>query len=159
MVPTDETFPEGLEPEAAALHIAQQKAAAVQNIAAKKTILAADTIVVLGKEIIGKPADREDAISILMKLSGRQHRVITAVVLQSAQRTIAFTDSTDVEFHTLTKQEIGFYVDKYKPYDKAGAYAVQAQAALFIEKIEGDYWNVVGLPVNLVYELVKNNGN
>ncbi|RYZ24929.1 MAG: septum formation protein Maf, partial [Sphingobacteriales bacterium] len=138
------------------LHIAQQKAAAVQNIAAKKTILAADTIQVLGKEIIGKPADREDAISILMKLSGRQHRVITAVVLQSAQKTIAFTDSTDVEFHTLTKQEIGFYIDKYKPYDKAGAYAIQEWIGVVgIKKITGDFYNVMGLPVSRVVQALK----
>jgi septum formation protein len=151
---TDESFPPGLSFEETAIHIARNKALAV---AAKKDIsipiLAADTIVVCDDEIIGKPTGREDAIRILEKLSGKDHKVITAVVILSAKKEISFSDTTNVTFHPLTREQIIFYVDHYKPYDKAGAYAIQEWIGVVgIRSIEGDFYNVMGLPVSRVVQ-------
>src|SRR6476646_9436573 len=124
--PTDEVVLPHLSPAEAAIHIAEQKAIDVQNfLKTSYTILAADTIVVLDNQIIGKPKDRGDAIRILTQLSGRTHTVITGVVILNSERKISFSDATEVEFHSLTLEQISFYIDKYKPYDKAGAYAIQ----------------------------------
>lgn len=152
VVPTGETYPEGLSPEEIAVHIARQKGEAVKN-KTNKTIIAADTIVVWGDEIIGKPKDRDDAITILQKLSGQHHKVITGVVIAGTEKQVAFADVTDVEFHPLTIEQITFYIDKYKPYDKAGAYAIQEWIGVVgIKKISGDFYNVMGLPVSRVVQ-------
>jgi septum formation protein len=149
---TAETWPEGLQPEEVAVHIARQKALAVRP-KTDKPIIAADTIVVLGEEIIGKPSDREHAIQILEKLSGAKHRVITGVVLSRDDEEMAFADVTDVEFHSLTTEQLTFYVDKYGPYDKAGAYAIQEWIGVVgIKCINGDFYNVMGLPVSRVVQ-------
>jgi septum formation protein len=150
--PTDETYPEGLSPQDVAIHIARQKALAVRS-RTEKTIIAADTIVVLGQEIIGKPKDRADAIAILQKLSGAHHKVITGVVISDGENETAFADVTDVEFHPLLTEQLSFYVDKYKPYDKAGAYAIQEWIGVVgIKCINGDFYNVMGLPVSRVVQ-------
>lgn len=150
---TDESFPENLIPRDAAIHIATQKAKAIQQKAGDKIIIAADTIVVLNNQIIGKPVDRKDAIQILNKLSGNHHKVITAVVILKNEKIISFADATDVEFHSLTQSQIEFYVDKYKPYDKAGAYAIQEWIGVVgIKCIHGDFYNVMGLPVSRVMQ-------
>ena len=154
--PTDETYPNGLSTAEVAVHIAKQKAFAVQSKAGKKTIIAADTIVVLGEEIIGKPIDRSDAIGILKKLSGNHHKVITGVVIMKGEKEISFADTTDVEFHSLTGEQIEFYVDRYKPYDKAGAYAIQEWIGVIgIKKVNGDFYNVMGLPVSRVVKTLQ----
>jgi septum formation protein len=155
---TDERFPPGLEPEEVAVYIARNKALAVQQL--RKTgeiILAADTIVVLGEAIIGKPVHREEAISILLALSGEKHRVITGVVIRKGDKEISFADVTEVEFHDLTIGQIEFYVDKYKPFDKAGAYAIQEWIGVIgIKSVKGDFYNVMGLPVSrVIRELEK----
>ncbi|HRG82247.1 MAG TPA: Maf family protein [Chitinophagaceae bacterium] len=157
---TDEHFPPGLSAEEVAVYIARNKALAVQEIAGEKTILAADTIVVLGDHIIGKPVHREDAVSMLLALSGEKHRVVTGVVIRKREQEISFADVTEVEFHPVTEQEIEFYVDKYKPYDKAGAYAIQEWIGVVgIKSIQGDFYNVMGLPVSrVVRELHRING-
>lgn len=153
--PTEETYPEGLSPEEVAVHIARQKAAAVRS-KTDKTIIAADTIVVLGEEIIGKPRDREDAVVILEKLSGNHHKVITGVVIDDGKTETAFADVTDVQFHSLTSEQLSFYVDKYKPYDKAGAYAIQEWIGVVgIKSINGDFYNVMGLPVSRVVQALE----
>ncbi len=155
---TDETFPEGLSFEEAAIFIARNKALAV---AARHTtslcILAADTIVVCGNTIIGKPKNREEAINFLGRLSGNIHQVITGVVIKKGEKEIAFADTTAVSFHNLSQEQIVFYVDKYEPYDKAGAYAIQEWIGVVgIKSIEGDFYNVMGLPVSrVVQELEK----
>jgi septum formation protein len=114
-------------------------------------ILAADTIVVLEGRVIGKPVDKEDAVQILQSLSGQWHQVITGVVLLNGDQEIAFSDITDVKFHPLTHEQIVNYVDKYQPYDKAGAYAIQEWIGVVgIETIKGDFYNVMGLPVSRV---------
>ncbi len=149
---TDERFPPGLEPEEVAVYIARNKALAVQQqLGNNKIILAADTIVVLGEAIIGKPVHREEAVSILLALSGSVHQVITGVVIRKGEREKAFADITEVEFHDLTIEQIEFYVNKYKPYDKAGAYAIQEWIGVVgIKSVKGDFYNVMGLPVSRV---------
>ena len=151
---TDESYPAHLPVDEIAIHIARNKALAVQQInKTKLTILAADTIVVLNNEIIGKPKNREDAINILTKLSGQKHRVVTGVVILGNNKEIAFADITAVEFHPLTQSQIEFYVDKYKPNDKAGAYAIQEWIGVVgIKEITGDFYNVMGLPVSRVVQ-------
>lgn len=152
--PTDESYPAHLSVDEIAMHIARNKALAVQEISGKNIpILAADTIVVLNKEIIGKPKDREDAIAILSKLSGQKHMVVTGVVILNNDEEISFADTTAVEFHPLTQAQIIFYVDKYKPYDKAGAYAIQEWIGVVgIKSVTGDFYNVMGLPVSRVVQ-------
>jgi septum formation protein len=154
---TSEDYPPGLHSEQIAVYIAQQKAYAVQQqLSNDQTVLAADTIVVLGESIIGKPVHREEAVSILFALSGEKHQVITGVVIRKGEREISFADVTEVEFHKLTLGQIEFYVDKYKPYDKAGAYAIQEWIGVIgIKSINGDFYNVMGLPVSRVVRALK----
>jgi septum formation protein len=150
---TEESYPPHLSPAEVSIHIALQKAEAVkQKMGITRTIIAADTIVVLGSEILGKPKNREDAISILSKLSGQIHQVITGVAIIGRKEHF-FADITEVEFHSLTRKEIEFYIDKYKPYDKAGAYAIQEWIGVIgIKRIAGDFYNVMGLPVSRVVQ-------
>ena len=157
---TDESYPEGLEPEEVAQYIARQKALAVQqHVSPGRTIIAADTIVVLGKDIIGKPKDREDAVQILTALNGQRHRVITGVTVLRGEKEHTFADITEVAFHPLTPEQIRFYVDKYKPYDKAGAYAIQEWIGVVgIKRVEGDFYNVMGLPVSRVVQALQDFG-
>jgi septum formation protein len=154
---TDETYPAGLSVEEVAIHIARNKALVVKNtIETKQPILAADTIVVLGDRVIGKPKDREDAIAILTDLSGKEHAVITGVVILHSDKEIAFADKTTVAFHPLSKEQIEFYIDKYKPYDKAGAYAIQEWIGVVgIRSVSGDFYNVMGLPVSRVVQVLQ----
>ena len=155
---TDESYLPGLTVEEVAIHIARNKAIAIKQLNNLTIpILAADTIVVLNNEIIGKPKDREDAINILTRLSGKKHSVITGVVILYKDKEIAFADTTEVEFYDLTKEELSFYVDKYQPYDKAGAYAIQEWIGVVgIKSINGDFYNVMGLPVSKVVKAIDN---
>jgi septum formation protein len=155
---TDESYPAGIPVEEVSIHIARNKAVAVKKeIKEEKIIIAADTIVVLENEVIGKPKDRKDAVNILSGLSGRKHVVITGVVIVDSEKEIAFADSTEVWFHDLTREQIEFYVDKYSPYDKAGAYAIQEWIGVVgIKKITGDFYNVMGLPVSRVVKELSN---
>ena len=149
---TDESYPDGLTPQDVAIHIARNKALAVLNECPKGSIvLAADTIVVLDQRIIGKPVNREEAIEILSALSGQHHSVITGVTIRKDEAEKTFSDSTTVQFHSLTRKEIEYYIDKYKPYDKAGAYAIQEWIGVVgIQSVQGDFYNVMGLPVSRV---------
>jgi len=155
---TDESYPEDLSIDNVAIHIARNKALAVKR--SNKIafpILAADTIVVLQNKIIGKPKNREDAIKILSSLSGNIHHVITGVVILLADKEIAFAETTEVHFHPLTAEQISFYVDNYKPYDKAGAYAIQEWIGVVgIKSVKGDFYNVMGLPVSRVVQALQN---
>jgi septum formation protein len=153
---TDESFPSGLSPAEVSIHVATEKARVIKNKVNDQLILAADTIVVLNNEVINKPVDRADAIQILSRLSGNHHQVITGVVLLKNEKTRAFADTTDVEFHSLTQSQIEFYVDKYQPYDKAGAYAIQEWIGVVgIKCINGDFYNVMGLPVSRVIRALE----
>lgn len=155
---TDESYPENLSTEDIAIHIARNKALAIKRSNKISTpILAADTIVVLDNEIIGKPKDKEDAIKILSGLSGRQHKVITGVVILNGEEERCFAETTEVEFHDLSPAQVEFYVNKYKPYDKAGAYAIQEWIGVVgIKSIQGDFYNVMGLPVSRVVKAIEN---
>jgi septum formation protein len=155
---TDESYPEHLSIDETAIHIARNKALTIKtNMHQSIPILAADTIVVLEGRIIGKPTDREDAIKILSSLSGKEHEVITGVVILHNEKEIAFAETTEVQFHELTLSQIEFYVDNYKPYDKAGAYAIQEWIGVVgIKTIKGDFYNVMGLPVSRVVQALQN---
>lgn len=155
---TNESYPVNLSPAEIAIHIAFNKALAVQKTVRQnttkgkaQTILAADTIVVLKSQIIGKPNNHEDAIKILSSLSGKTHQVITGVCILSGIKKILFAEKTEVEFHELSTEQIKYYVEKYKPYDKAGAYAIQEWIGVTgVKSIRGDFYNVMGLPVSKV---------
>jgi len=155
---TDESFDANMDAEKIPIHIASAKAQAVKNklVAAQEKVnniifLAADTVVVLENEIINKPADKAEAIAMLQKLSGKKHRVITGVVILLNDQEVSFSETTHVEFHPLTLQQIEYYVDHYQPYDKAGAYAIQEWIGVIgIASITGDFYNVMGLPVSRV---------
>ena len=153
----DESYPEGLSYGETAIHIARNKALAVKNNQhVSKIIIAADTIVVLEGEIIGKPVDRADALGILKRLSGKKHQVITAVCVQDDQKKLVFHDTTHVRFHALSEEQIIHYVDNYQPYDKAGAYAIQEWIGVIgIQSIDGDFYNVMGLPVSRLVHTLK----
>jgi septum formation protein len=153
----DEGYPAGIPIQDVPIFIARNKALAVQQkLAREEIIIAADTIVVLEHKIIGKPSNREEAINILQSLSGRKHLVITGVVLRKGSEEISFQDTTSVWFHKLTMPQIIFYVDKYKPFDKAGAYAIQEWIGVIgISRIEGDFYNVMGLPVSRLMKEIR----
>ena len=166
--PTDELIPHNVPVEEVPIYIAREKALAVkEKIKLWKEghsgennnypILAADTIVVLGNEILGKPIDMEDAKQMLEKLQGNHHKVITGVVILNGENEVSFSDITDVSFHPLTSKQIAFYVEKYKPYDKAGAYAIQEWIGVVgIKTVTGDFYNVMGLPVSRVVQAINN---
>lgn len=150
-----EDYPDGYPIEKVAQYISEVKAAAfhVRDMKRNTLIIAADTVVTLGNNIIGKPADKQHAINILKKLSGKKHQVITGITLRSIDSRHSFSVKTDVFFKKLTDEEINFYVKKFEPMDKAGAYGIQewiGHAA--VEKIDGSYFNVMGLPTHKLYE-------
>lgn len=154
----DETVPTGMSFEEVAIFIARKKASAIAALESsrQKAIIAADTIVVCNDLVIGKPIDEADAINILRMLSGNVHKVITGVCIIKGNEVIEFSDTTKVEFHSLTEEQIHYYVSTYKPYDKAGAYAIQEWIGVVgIKAIEGDFYNVMGLPVSRVIKALK----
>ena len=154
---TDESYNPEESFEQIALHIASNKAMAVKDkTGSALPILAADTLVICNGQIMGKPNSKDEAIAFLKQLSGNTHSVITAVVILHGNKEQSFTDETLVEFHPLTLAQIEFYVEKYKPYDKAGAYAIQEWIGVIgIKKITGDFYNVMGLPVSRVIPLLN----
>jgi septum formation protein len=155
----DESFPDTLSKEEVAIYLCEKKASAFANdeIAEDEILITADTIVCLNGLILNKPGDRAHAIAMLEMLSGAKHEVITGVCLRSAGRMVSFFVSTDVYFKQLSSAEIEYYVDHYKPFDKAGAYGIQEWIGYTgIDKIEGSYFNVVGLPTAKLYAELKN---
>lgn len=153
----DETVRPGESAKEYVKRLAIEKALAVRDRIQSLPVLAADTTVVVDGAIIGKPADFEDAKQMIRLLSGRWHEVLTGIAIALENEVRADVQRTRVRFANLNEEEIEFLSRAGNPLDKAGAYAVQGEAALFIESIEGDYWNVVGLPVNLVYKLYFDN--
>lgn len=137
------------------IRLAREKAEAVARVHEGGLVLGADTTVVIRDSILGKPTDIDDAKRMLRTLAGNWHEVLTGVAVSFGGKTNSGLERTRVKFAEMTDAEIDFLAINGEPLDKAGAYAVQAQAALFIERIDGDYWNVVGLPINLVYRLVN----
>ena len=142
----DETMDQNKAPFDEVARVSRLKALAVPR-EEEDIVIAADTIVVLGGTVLGKPHSREEAIKMLTALSGRDHQVMTGCTVIRGEKTKAFTEVTDLHFRPLREAEILRYVDSGEPMDKAGAYGIQGGAALFCEKIVGDYYNVMGLPV------------
>lgn len=152
----DETNPEGMPGEKVPEFLAQKKALAIAEKHPDATIIAADTIVLLDNEILGKPVDSEDAIAMLENLSGKMHRVVTGVCIWQKDSVQSFSATTEVFFRPLSLEQIQYYIINYKPFDKAGSYAIQEWIGMIgIEKIHGDYYNVMGLPIG---EVVKRLG-
>lgn len=160
---TDESFPLDMAKEFVPEFIAKNKALAIETTLLAQNrynpthcIIAADTIVVLDDTILGKPADAAEAIDFISKLSGHTHQVITGVVVCFQGKLHSFHKITHVTFNTLTLDQITYYVNKYQPFDKAGAYAIQEWIGVIgIASIEGDFYNVMGLPVNKLVQLLK----
>lgn len=151
----DESFPDRLNPREAAEFVARKKGDAFpkEELTDHTIVIAADTVVAIGNEILGKPSDYDHARRMLENLSGRDHLVITAVLMKSSQKQELFSVSTRVWFKELRDEEIDYYIRKFEPYDKAGAYGIQEWIGFAaIEHIEGSYFNVVGLPVHALYQ-------
>ncbi len=149
----DESFSADMPVEQVPSYLAEKKAKALLPVISNEVVLASDTVVILGKKILNKPIDRADAISMLQILSGQTHLVITAVCLLSKEKQIVFDDRTEVTFASLSLSEIEYYVDHYKPFDKAGAYGAQDWLGMIgVQKINGSYFTVMGLPIHKVYQ-------
>lgn len=150
----EEVYPEGLESEKIPVYLAELKAKAFEeDLGSNELVITADTIVCVDEWILGKPKDRDDAVKMLNALSNRSHQVISGVCLMSKEKKVSFSTVTNVHFKALSDEEIDYYIDNYKPYDKAGAYGIQEWIGFIgIDGIEGSYFNVVGLPIQHLYQ-------
>lgn len=152
----EEQYPDELTTDQIPVFLSRGKALTVAQDYPEDTILAADTVVVVGNKVLGKPKTKGEAIEMLSILSGRQHAVITGVTIYTPEKQISFAVTTKVWFRALEASEIEYYIDRYQPYDKAGAYGIQEWIGLIgILGIEGDYNNVVGLPVSTILQKTK----
>ena len=151
--PYDESFPDDLHGEQIAEYISAQKAKLlINNIKPNELVITADTIVLLDNKILGKPLNKADALRILKEISGKTHEVITGVSIVYGNKIVTFSDTTKVTFREMTDDELNYYVEKYAPYDKAGAYGIQEWIGLAAcSRIEGSFYNVMGLPVEKLY--------
>lgn len=143
-----ETVPDGLQAEKQPEYLAKIKAEDIAKKHPEDIVVGADTSVILGDEILGKPKDRKDAKRMLNALSGKTHKVITGCAVVKNGVTESFSVTTEVTFHVLDKNDVEQYLDTDEPYDKAGSYGIQGLAMIFVKEINGDYYNVVGLPIN-----------
>ena len=153
-----EESPEPLtEPHLVPVHMSQGKSRGFHRpLGPDEVLITADTVVIADRQVLGKPRDREDAVRMLETLSGRTHEVVTAVTIRDSAREETFTDSTRVTFEPLTAEEIDYYLDNFRPYDKAGAYGVQEWIGYAaISRLEGSFYNVMGFPVHKVYQKLK----
>lgn len=151
----DESYGE-MEPEEVSGYLAEKKARAFENPGEDVLILCADTVVVAGGKVLGKPADRGEAVRMLEMQSGATHRVFTSVCLRDGDRYFLETDMAQVTFRTLSAREISYYVDTFRPYDKAGAYGIQEWIGMAgIENINGSFYTIMGLPTHLVYRMLQ----
>jgi septum formation protein len=154
----DESIPAGMDPDQIAIFLAEKKADHFKDLLGEPAniIITADTLVLIGGEILGKPEDKEEARRMLEKLSGRMHQVVTGICIRSRDKSVSFTSWTNVYFKDLSEDEIEYYIDHYHPYDKAGAYGAQEWIGYIgIRRLEGSYFNVMGLPIDLLYEELK----
>lgn len=153
----DESYPPSISAKDAARFISEKKADAYKQIIKQNELyITADTVVVCQDTVLGKPESRQDAVDMLKLLSGQTHSVITGVTVISAERKTSFSTTTEVRFCQLADEEIGYYVDKYAPLDKAGAYGIQEWIGFIgVENITGSYFNVMGLPVQRLYQELK----
>ena len=153
----EEKYPQELHLENVPEYLSKVKASAFrEELKAEEVLITADTVVCIHDRILGKPADRKEAISMLQELSGNRHLVVTGVSVTTRTEQLSFSSRTDVFFKHLSNEEIIFYVDTYKPFDKAGAYGIQEWIGYIgIERIEGSFYNVMGLPIQKLYETLR----
>lgn len=153
----DESYPDTLPTKDIAEYISKKKAVAYrQTMASDELVITADTIVVLGSQVMGKPHNTDEACSMLRQLSGKTHQVITGVTLTAMECQVSFSVETDVTFKVLSDEEIEYYVSHYRPFDKAGAYGIQEWIGhIGVTGMSGSYFNVMGLPVQRIYEALK----
>lgn len=153
----EEKYPQELHLENVPEYLSKVKASAFrEELKADEVLITADTVVCIHDRILGKPADRKEAISMLQELSGNRHLVVTGVSVTTRTEQLSFSSRTDVFFKRLSNEEIEFYVDTYKPFDKAGAYGIQEWIGYIgIERIEGSFYNVMGLPIQRLYETLR----
>ena len=156
----DESYPEATPVSEVAQYIAGKKADVYRLVMGDdELIITADTVVIVGNEILGKPADADDAARMLRALSGRTHQVTTGVCMVAKDQDRRFSVTTDVTFKQLTDEEISYYVQTYKPYDKAGAYGIQEWiGCIGVTGLSGSYYNVMGLPIQRIYQVLKSLG-
>ena len=156
---TEETFPSDMPAGEVAPYLARRKAEALQPLADDELLITADTVVVVDDKIYGKPSGKEEARSMLQTLSGRMHEVITGVAITTAERSVVFAVSTKVWFTHISTEDIDYYIERYRPFDKAGSYGIQEWIGFVgIEHIEGSFYNVMGLPVHRIYRVLKDFG-
>ena len=152
----EELYPENLAVKDIAGYLSNLKADSYGMLGKDEILITADTIVALENEILGKPKNAEEAKEMLRKLSGKKHEVYTAFTIKNSEKSISKTDVSAVNFGEITEEEIDFYIKNYKPFDKAGSYGVQEWLGMAkIEKIEGSYYTIMGLPTHLVYSVLK----
>ncbi len=153
----DEVYPSEMETDKVPVFLAELKAEPlVDQLQQNEVLITSDTVVINNDKILGKPKDYNDAFQMLQSLSGKSHKVVTGVCIQSLNDKISFAETTIVHFATLSKNEIEFYIENYKPFDKAGSYGIQEWiGAIAVHKIEGCYYNVMGLPVHKVYKTLQ----
>lgn len=157
VIETDETYPQSLNAHDVAEFLAVEKGKAhLSQLNENELVITSDTVVICENEILGKPKDRPQAIAMLQKLSGKSHAVVTGVCLTTKQKTVSFSDTTTVHFKTLSEEQINYYINTYKPFDKAGGYGIQEWIGYVgISAIEGSYFNVMGLPVARLFDVLE----
>ncbi|WP_347216365.1 Maf family nucleotide pyrophosphatase [Chryseobacterium sp.] len=152
----EEIIPENTKIEEAAAYLAELKADAFRSLTPDEVLLTADTVVAIDQQILGKPKDEADAYHMLRNLSGTTHQVYTGITIKTADKTITKTDVADVVFDEITDEEIQYYIQKYKPFDKAGSYGIQEWLGMAkIKSLTGSFYTIMGLPTHLVYKILK----
>ncbi|MDQ1856820.1 nucleoside triphosphate pyrophosphatase [Chryseobacterium sp. WLY505] len=152
----EEIIPENIKIEDAAAYLSDLKASAFRNLEPGEVLLTADTVVAIDNQILGKPKDEQDAFTMLQSLSGRTHQVYTGITIKTANKSVTETDVADVTLDKLSDEEINYYIQNYKPFDKAGSYGVQEWLGMAkITSLTGSYYTIMGLPTHLVYKILK----
>ncbi|AZB34679.1 Maf family protein [Chryseobacterium bernardetii] len=152
----EEIIPEHIKIENAAAYLAELKASAFRNLTADEVLLTADTVVAIDQKILGKPTDETDACNMLRSLSGRTHQVYTGITIKTADKIFTETDVADVTFNEITDEEIQYYIQNYKPFDKAGSYGIQEWLGMAkIKSLTGSFYTIMGLPTHLVYKILR----
>ncbi|MDC1106028.1 Maf-like protein [Prolixibacteraceae bacterium] len=152
----EEVYPESLSPMEVPIFLSELKASVFNDLKDNDLIITSDTVVINKDRVLGKPTDREEAFEMIASLSGKTHQVVTGVTIKTKQEVHSFASTTEVTFCELTDEEINFYIDQYKPFDKAGAYGIQEWIGYIgISEIKGSYFNVMGLPVQPLYQALK----
>lgn len=152
----EEILPENIKIEDAAAYLSDLKAEAFRSLEADEVLLTADTVVAVDHQILGKPKDEADAFKMLQSLSGRTHQVYTGITIKTANKSFTETDVADVTLDQLTDEEINYYIQNYKPFDKAGSYGIQEWLGMAkIRSLTGSFYTIMGLPTHLVYKILK----